>query len=213
MTTDALLVDLDGPLTRLLPDPQHLELAAEIARAASERSGRSFPPPVDHVAFLRELAAEDPTLATDLAAHATAAELTAARQARPAAGAPEFLAAAHNRGIPVAVVSNNAHEAVTLALTSCGLAHLVDHVSARQDAQLGALKPAPDLLLDAMAALSAGTATMYGDTEGDMHAAAAAGIPAIGVTADPERAARLRDAGAIAVVEKLDPTHVIGGGR
>ena len=102
---------------------------------------------------------------------------------------------------------------MTAALEACGLAEYVDFVSARRADALESLKPAPDLLMLAMAALNVRSATMFGDTPSDVLAAHAAGIPAVGVTADHGQAALLRDAGAEIVVEHLDPADLSRGLR
>lgn len=198
----ALLVDLDGPLTRLFPSPQHLELAR---RLAARLPAGTVPEPDagDHVLVLRAAAAAETDLVIDLERAAADAEREAARRARPAIGARAFLDAAATRGAPVAVVSNNDADAVRTALDACGLSAFVHYVAARRGAEVSRLKPAPDLLLEALDALGATTGVMHGDTVGDVHAARAAGIPAVGIVSDPDRAKALLAAGAAAVVADL----------
>lgn len=201
----AILVDLDGPLTRLFPHPSHLELAGVLD---ARLHGPMYSPSswaTDHVQVLREAAFTAPDLLAELAELATTAELRAAAVARPAPGARALLEQAGSEGYAVAVVSNNDEVAVRLALVSCGLAHLVDHVAARHGAAVLGLKPAPTLLRAALAAVgsSPADATFFGDSVSDVLAGRAAGVRTVGVSADPVRCAELAAAGAVAVVADL----------
>ncbi|MTB72403.1 HAD family hydrolase [Arsenicicoccus cauae] len=208
MPSATLLIDLDGPLTKLFPDPAHLVLAEEIAGVLATRTGCRLEAAVDHVQVLRSVRELAPELLPELERRATAAEVRAARQALPAPGAVAFLHGAHDEGYAVAVVSNNADEAVRAALQQCGVLSLVDHVAARHGADVDRLKPEPALLLDAMAVLGSATdrTAFYGDSVSDMVAASRAGVRGIGVSSDPRRRAELVAAGAVAVVPHLgDP--------
>ncbi len=198
-----VLVDLDGPLTRLLPAPAHLELAAHLAAEVPELGdANAF---ADHVHVLRRAAAARSARLPDLLARASAAELEAAGRAEPAPGAADFLTRVRDAGLPVAVVSNNADAAVHRALRTCGLNHLVDHVVARLDDELDRLKPAPDLVLEAavLLGLPPQKCVLHGDSVTDVEAALHAGARAVGVSSEPGRAAELRRAGAQHVVPDL----------
>jgi HAD superfamily hydrolase (TIGR01509 family) len=212
----ALLVDLDGPITRLFPAPSHLELAAALADRLRRHTGRDVDAQ-DHVQVLREALLLAPDLAPRLAARASAAELRQARSAVPAPGARAFLECAADRGYAVAVVSNNVTSSVQTALEACGVRDLVEVVVGRDDARLGRLKPAPDLVEDALARLGADArdAMLYGDSVSDIRAAAAANVSAIGVTSDEARARTMTASGALDVVPDLGAAlpHLMPVGR
>lgn len=200
----ALLVDLDGPLTRLFPAPSHLEAAGRLL-ATLEGWGEPGPPaPFDHTAILRACAPLAPDRLRVLIDLATSQEFAAARVARPAEGAHAFLRRAQRARIPVAVVSNNDTRAVWTALDACGLAPFVRHVAARKN-DMTILKPDPALVEAALAALGvpAEDSVLFGDSVSDVEAGRAAGVPVVGVTRDPQRMMKLLDAGAVAVVPTL----------
>ncbi|WP_432560393.1 HAD family hydrolase [Granulicoccus sp. GXG6511] len=207
-----LLVDFDGPLVRLLPDPEHLLLARRLAGWCSERTGVAWSAAAaDHVQVLREIHARHPELAAEAEALATEVEVAAAgvRAAYPHAIRTLHTWLAH--GGRLAVVSNNAEEAVRRVLAGAGLHDGRESgvtVQARRPGRIAELKPRPDLLLAAMAGHGAGCAdtAMLGDTISDMQAANAAGVRAIGITGETathDRAAELRAAGAVTVLDQL----------
>ncbi|WP_367337118.1 HAD family hydrolase [Phycicoccus sp.] len=200
-----VLVDLDGPITRLFPDPSHLELATALDQRLAALSGHDLTGAQDHVQLLRIAALHSPQYSAELEQMATFAETSAAGAAQAATGAQDCLRTAQARGYAVAVVSNNAAPAVSAAIEACGLAPLIDYVSARQPGQAQRLKPAPDLLRDAMKALrvSAEDCVFFGDTTGDMKAANAAGVRGYGVTDDLVRTTELLGEGAVGVVRDL----------
>lgn len=211
MGSHAVLVDLDGPITRLFPHPAHLELAARIAAhgVPSPPSPGGLEPPArsprDHVQELRRLAEEAPEALAAAAAEATRAELAAAAVARPARGAEQFLRRAVASGYAVGIVSNNAEPAVWSALERCGVADCVDQVAARRDGDVSRLKPAPTLLIECMTALDVApeSCLFLGDTVSDVLAGRAADVPVVGVTPDLALTCDLLAEGAVGVVADL----------
>ncbi|XVX20388.1 HAD family hydrolase [Actinomycetota bacterium] len=201
----AVLIDLDGPLTRLFPDPAHLVLARELSERAALLSGMPRVPATDHVQLLRGLAALAPEHLPEIEALAADAEMRAARRCRPASGARELLAVADALDRPVGVVSNNSRAAVLIALETCDLIDLVHDVVGRDGAQVSRLKPAPDLLVSSLRVLdsSGEQAVFFGDSVSDVEAGRAAGVAVVGVTDSAERATELADAGAVHVVPTL----------
>lgn len=209
-----VLIDLDGPLTRLLPAPAHIALADRLTGMfRQELNGAAAPfldamgtsVATDHVQVLRHASTVAPALLERLEAAATGAEVEAAERAILATGAAQFIATARGAGCSVAVVSNNAKAAVERLLSRTGLRPWIDHVAARGGTGVGRLKPAPDLLLEAMAVLGADpqSCIFLGDTVSDVQAGLRAGVPVIGVSSDPERAQELLAAGAERVVDDL----------
>jgi phosphoglycolate phosphatase-like HAD superfamily hydrolase len=77
----------------------------------------------------------------------------------------------------------------------------IDAATSANDAEQS--KPSPDILSAALEALGveAADAVFVGDAVWDMKAAAALGMPAIGVTCGGVNAAELREAGAVEVYE------------
>lgn len=209
-----LLVDFDGPLVRLLPDPEHLELAHRLAAWAEQRTGHPLPGAGDdHVSVLRQINAAHPELAPDAEHIATMAELEAADRHDAYPDAIEVLRRWTADGGAVAIVSNNAERAVARVLTRAGVgdaaavgvagtatagvggtttagvgggaARVPASVHARRTDRLDALKPRPDLLCDALS----------------RHACVPAQAVMIGDTTTDLRAADSAGVAAIAVAE------------
>jgi HAD superfamily hydrolase (TIGR01509 family) len=108
-----------------------------------------------------------------------------AREVEPMPGAVELVRALRERGTPVALVSNSAHDLVTTAMATAGVSDLFDAVFTRDDVEHG--KPAPDLYLAACEALGASPSESVGleDTATGIAAVRAAGLFAIGVPSFP----------------------------
>lgn len=199
-----LVLDFDGPLVRLLPDPEHLDLARRLTAWVSDRTGAPAPAANDHVTALKEIGRRYPLLVGDAEKLCTAAELAAAdrRDAYPEAVATVLAWLAE--GGSAVVVSNNAVVAVRRVLARTDLAGRVD-VHGREPENWDRLKPKPDLLLDALATdgTPADRAVMVGDTTSDARAALAAGMPCVGIADSGGRATEFWGAGAIAVLTCL----------
>lgn len=203
-----LLVDFDGPLVRLLPDPEHVHLAERLAGWYADRTGQvPSVAAVDHVHVLRHIHAEHPRLAAQAEAWTTERELIAAATRTAYADAVRTLRGWLAAGGRVAIVSNNSEDAVRRVLARAGLADdpASFTVHARRPDNLGRLKPAPDLLREAMTThrVEASAAVMIGDTTGDVQAGQAAGVPVVGVAESAQRADELRRDGAVGVVARL----------
>ena len=200
-----LLVDFDGPLVRLLPDPEHLRLTGRLAQWYADRGGEP-PSTTDHVQLLRHIHAQHPGLADEAEQLVTDAELAAAAAHSAYPHAVGFLREWQADGGRVAIVSNNAEEAVRRVLTRTSLATNGGWtVHARRAGGIARLKPAPDLLVEAMAAHAASSdvTVMIGDTPSDVRAGSAAGVRTIGATDDAQQAAGLRAAGAAITIRHL----------
>jgi HAD superfamily hydrolase (TIGR01509 family) len=118
---------------------------------------------------------------------------------RPFDGARELLAQCCESGFAVALASS-ARERDLEALRSTLRADSFIHAAtSANDAREG--KPAPDILQAALAALGleAPDVVYVGDAIWDVYAAAALGIPTIGLTCGGTGAAELREAGAVEI--------------
>jgi HAD superfamily hydrolase (TIGR01509 family) len=122
---------------------------------------------------------------------------------RPLPGAVAFLGALDAAGVPWAVATSSRPAQVAVSVAALGLASppiVVDgHAVERA-------KPAPDLLLAAAARLETEPRACWcvGDSPWDALAAVAAGMQPVGVVSGSASASDLRDAGAVAVVDRLD---------
>jgi HAD superfamily hydrolase (TIGR01509 family) len=126
-------------------------------------------------------------------------EQEAVRGAEPTPHAHEAIRACHKSGRRLAVVSNNAQEAVEAYLAIHGLTDWVDAVAGRPFAKPDRMKPDTYLVRQAIRALGARAATclMIGDSTADMLSAQAAGIRRIGYANKPGKSERLAEADAI----------------
>jgi HAD superfamily hydrolase (TIGR01509 family) len=116
-------------------------------------------------------------------------------------GAKELLAQCHAGGLAVALASSARQQDLAATRKALGADAFIHAATSAHDAK--ASKPAPDILVAALAAVgvAAADAVFVGDAVWDMQAAAALGIPAIGVTCGGTSAAELREAGAAEVYE------------
>lgn len=212
----AVLLDFDGPCTRLFAGtdrPANLaRVAAAVAPLVDAPPERALPDDVrasgDVMAVLDWAVRRSPrdvgltALAEDVV---TAIEVEHARAAEPEPTLAPFLRRCREAGLPVAVVTNNSPRAVqALAGRVPELRDLPAH--GRTLEVLAELKPSPRLLLDALADLGVAPAdaVMVGDTTTDVEAALAAGCRVVALALRPGRAQDLRAAGAHAVVASLD---------
>lgn len=126
---------------------------------------------------------------------------------RPLDGAKELLAQCHAGGLAVALASSARREDLAATRRTLGSDAFIHAATSANDAK--ASKPAPDILEAALAAVgvAAANAVYVGDAVWDMQAAAALGMPAIGVTCGGTSAAELREAGAAEVYN--GPRHLL----
>jgi HAD superfamily hydrolase (TIGR01662 family) len=193
---DALLTDFDRTLVWLFEDQLQQQEACEDVLAicaargvpVSIREAGGDPYDLWTEAYRWMLAASGPaeadgldhTIASCLAAH----ELRAAGSAKLVEGVEATLKRLHALGIPVAVVSNNATEAVWQGLKAGRVEGLVTVVLGREpDGNLHELKPSPVLLRNALAMLDCAPerALFVGDSVTDMVAGRVAGMTTLAV--------------------------------
>jgi HAD superfamily hydrolase (TIGR01509 family) len=116
-------------------------------------------------------------------------------------GAKELLSQCHAGGLAVALASSARERDLQVMRSVLDADAFIDAATSANDAAES--KPAPDILEAALASIGvdAADAVYVGDAVWDMKAAAALGIPSIGVTCGGIQAAQLRDAGAAEVYE------------
>ena len=116
-------------------------------------------------------------------------------------GAKDLLGQCHAGGLAVALASSARQRDLQVMRAVLDADAFIDAATSANDAKES--KPAPDILEAALesAGVEAAHAVYVGDAVWDMKAAAALGIPAIGVTCGGIQAGQLRDAGAVEVYE------------
>lgn len=202
--TRYVLLDFDGPICKIFTDPTASTITARLVEVIDahgldtpEQAIEAGPHDVLHYA-----ATVSPQLARAVENSLRALEIEAAATAAPTPGIDELLKACQQTGRTVAVVSNNAAEAVTAYLDRMELRDLVAHVQGRAPANPSLMKPNPYLLDQARTALGAEAAVcaLVGDSVSDIEAAQGAGIGSIGYANKPGKHQRLADAHADVVV-------------
>lgn len=207
-TRRLVVLDFDGPVTRLLPDPRHIDLAEAVKTLLRDHRAVLAPAitaSIDHVQVLRYVAEKFPALLTEVEALCSATEVQAAETATPAPGAVDLLDRLRAQRRPVAIVTNNDPRVVTRFARhhDIDLAGITIH--GRESGHAERLKPSPWLLEAALRAHSCepGEALLIGDSPTDVTAALAAGMPCVGMASEPQRADVLIAAGAFGVIADL----------
>ncbi len=123
-------------------------------------------------------------------------------RSRPYPGVPERLAELRSRGFALAVATTKRTGPARELLRRVGLLGFFDHVQGTDGGM--APKPAPEVVVRAVAGAGGRGVAMVGDTVHDVAAARAAGLPAYAVTWGAGRAEALAAAGAARVAEDLE---------
>ncbi|WP_308402447.1 HAD-IA family hydrolase [Streptomyces sp. AC550_RSS872] len=220
-----MLFDFDGPICRLFPRGSSRPLAEELRRlvaafgledalTGAERTGKD---PHLVLRAVHQAAAradvrrgfEDVDfgqLVGALEAAVTEGELTAVRVAWPTPNADEFIGRLAERGLCLAVVTNNSPHAAGCYLRERGLEGHFKAIHGRT-ADPGLMKPHPDVVRRALESLGLPPqdAVMIGDTPTDLEAATEAGVGFIGYGRNEAKRKLLRDAGAKVVLGAYAP--------
>lgn len=190
---ELILLDFDGPVTKLLPPPLNSETATQLKKLVQ-------PPPsqiaatTDHLAVLRHIALATPDLLVQAEQEATLAEVRAARLSQPTPGVRELIDLLLQRGQGIAIITNNAAVAVRTFLEANTLPEL--KIYGRPSTDLNLMKPNPYLIQQAVKDRGAapGDAVMVGDSPSDIEAAHRAGTASIGFITRPTKAAVMQEA-------------------
>lgn len=194
--TRYLLLDFDGPVCKIFTDPSSREVTSRLVEVIHAH-GVEAP---EHVRedgphdVLRFAGTVSPQLARVVDQELRAIEVKAAETATPTPGAAELLEACQRTGRPVAIVSNNAAEAITAYLKRLDLAELVTHVEGRDPDDPSLMKPSPYLIDQARVAFdaTAGECTLVGDSTTDTEAAQAAGVHSVAYANKPGKFEKLK---------------------
>lgn len=174
MVIEAVLLDFDGPVADLFQSGNTSRIAAEV-RVPVAATGVGIPDEIastrEHLLVLEFAEAHVPGALAAAEEKAVAGEIEAARVAPITAGVAEFLEACAMTGVPVAIVSNNAAEAIEVFLDRFGLSDRVAVICGRPFARPGLMKPHPALVEQALRALGkeAGQCVMIGDSVTDIE--------------------------------------------
>jgi HAD superfamily hydrolase (TIGR01509 family) len=205
----AVVCDLDGTLVDTVPT----RIAAWLATFAEV----GLPADRDHVA---SLIGSDGTWLAERVAERAERDLDAAEAERidrlagerydalntdpqPLPGSRAFLAGLETAGIPWAIATSSRPAQVAVSVAALGLDRdpiVIDGLAVDR------AKPEPDLLEATAHRLGIPSADCWcvGDARWDMLAAVAAGMWPVGVTTGAASVEDLREAGAMAIVERLD---------
>lgn len=208
--TGPLLLDFDGPVCSVFAGYPAPEVAAELLKLLRNNgidlpeAVATEPDPLEVVRWTGRLGKPELTRTVDDALRA--AELRAVPSAAPTPYAHDAIKAARQAGKPVAIISNNSAEAIAAYLTLHGLTAQVVTVIGRAYGQPELMKPNPEPVRRAVAALGTdpGACVLVGDSITDVEAALAAGVPCVGYANKPGKDSRLAAAGAHAVVTSMN---------
>lgn len=208
--TGPILLDFDGPICTVFATIPGATVADQLRQVLTSH-GTVLPAGVvdqaDPLEVLRYTATlGDQQLTTQVDDQLRRAERQAIDSAIPTAYAREVIVAAHHAGRPLAIVSNNSEPAIRAYLTCHRIDRYIDHVIGRAHADPTSMKPNPQPVRDAVAALGAEPAAcvLLGDSVSDIQAARAVGVHTIGYANKPGKAERLAYAGAEALAEGTD---------
>ena len=204
-TTEALLLDFDGPVCSVFAGfPAHV--AADHLRDVLAEGGHTDLPldveqAADPFVVLIHAAALGDEEARHVEAPFRALEAHAVRSAKPTAGSHDLIRSWKQTGRPLAIVSNNSVAAITAYLDLHDLRMATDTISARVDADVRRLKPSPLLVAETIAVLGLPpeSCTLVGDSPSDIEAAHAAEARSVGYANSP---------GKTDVLSRLGPTAI-----
>lgn len=215
--TRCLLIDFDGPICSVFAGHPATTVAAQLLDLIRDRVG-TLPPHIAELEasplqILRQVAdLGDDELTRAVADACRDAETIAVASATPTLGAEDVLRAAHDAGLSIVIVSNNASTAIEAYLHRRDLAQYFDAVAARTD-DMGPqlLKPHPFLVEHGLTVANAqpDEAAFIGDSTTDIEAGNAAGTATIGYANKPGKHQHLADAEADAVIDAM--TAIVRG--
>lgn len=204
--SSALFLDFDGPVCQvfagLSPSVVASDLRAYLTDQGVEPPARSDSHPIGLLAWVGE---HHPRLSRAVDDQLRAAEVCAIDSALPTPHAVDVMTSANRCGMVVAIVSNNAGEAIERYLALYDLADHVTLVVGRVGGDPMLLKPHPHPVQRAVAKIGTRPAdcVLVGDSVTDIQASQSAGVHSIGYAKTPNRRPALVAAGAEAIVDSM----------
>lgn len=207
-SSEALLLDFDGPVCRLFAHYTARKASRHLARFLTNQNIEVPPDLADGpnpMQLLLWVADHAPHLTAAADDALRAAESQAAETAEPTPHADDAVRAATRARRAVAVASNNSEPAITGYLQAHGLAAQVAAIAARPHGEPHKMKPDPDTVTRAVNALGASPdrCLFVGDSRSDIEVALKTGVRPIGYAKTPERGRRLAEAGAEDVIDDM----------
>jgi HAD superfamily hydrolase (TIGR01509 family) len=213
----ALFLDCDGPICDLF---RHIDLPAAYAAALVCRSRRlrDLADRVDSddlLAILRAAATDQAGLLAEAEETVCQVEMLGAKTATLTPGLRGLIGRARAAHIPMAIVTNNSLSAVSLLADRFRPLFSGMRIFARPPQRPDLMKPAPYLLLQAVAHFGRPpeAAVLIGDSESDIEAARAAHVQVIAYANKPDKPERFRAAGTMTIVTALDQVRFLPGPR
>jgi phosphoglycolate phosphatase len=208
-TTEALLLDFDGPVCSVFAGfPAHI-VADQLRDTLTERTRNALPEevrtsldPFDVLLYAAKLGHDE---AHYIEAAFRAHEVEAVQSAEPTAGAHDLITAWTSTGRPLAIVSNNSVAAVETYLNLHKLLSYAEAISARSNSNTTLLKPDPYLVTTATKALgiNAPFCSLLGDSMTDIAAARAADVRAIAYANKPGKVEDFERTEAVAIITSV----------
>lgn len=208
-STDALLLDFDGPICSVFSGIPAPVVANQLRQVLAEGGYTNLPDDVctadDPFDVLFYAAKLGPGEARYVEAAFRAHEVEAVQSAQPTPSTIELIHAWKTTGRPLAVVSNNSTAAVETYLDIHDIKATITLTSARSSADVALLKPSPFLVTQATDRLGVapGRCTLVGDSTTDVQASRAAQVTAVGYANKPGKIERLTAAGVDIVVTTM----------
>ncbi|MET9631323.1 HAD hydrolase-like protein [Lentzea sp. NPDC006480] len=209
-TSDALLLDFDGPICSVFAGYPASIVANQLRDVLLHGGHTELPTEVEKTDDPFELFKYAGMLGHDEAHYIEAAlrayEVEAIATAEPTPGAHDLIHGWVAGGRSLAVVSNNSAEAVESYIHRQKLPYQDILIAARESADPQLLKPNPYLIKSGIGKLgcSSSSSLLVGDSVTDIFAASAANVRSIGYANKPGKRAQLDEAGADAVVESME---------
>lgn len=203
-----VLLDFDGPVCNAFAGYPAHEVADALRRNAVQAGVRlpdSLRGETDPMKVLLGLWRCAPWHHPAAEALQTSAEVSSVASASLTPGALPFIRACSATHRPVAIVSNNAPEAIVSFLEKHDLTPLVEAVIGRDKATPELMKPnphLPQLALRALGTEPAGTC-LVGDSTTDIEVAQEVGVMAVGYANRPGKRVRFEELGADIVTEHM----------
>lgn len=202
----ALLLDFDGPICDTFHGYPPSLVTAELV-ATVRADGVGVPEQATRLgphAFLVWVGETYPELVATVEHVLTVAERQAVTSAPPTPYAMQLIRTAAASGLRLGIVSNNAGSAIERYLALHAIT-AIQVVRGRPEHAWRKMKPDPWPLREAARRLGVevGGSVLLGDSDTDVLAGRAAGVPVIGYAPAPARAAELTRAGADLVVPDL----------
>lgn len=209
-STTALLLDFDGPVCPIFEEGRNAAIAEQMRGTLRELGVADLPPHIastyDPLHVLEFAYEHDPTkLASRVEDTFIAGEVAAAALAIPTPGGHDTIAACHETGRPVVIVSNNSQAGIEAYLTRHKLDQLVLGIVGRAYARPDLMKPNPMPVHHALAQLDTepGSCVLVGDSVSDVAVSLLTNVHPIGYAKRSSRTPELAEAGAAIVIDSM----------